>query len=148
MQGSPYIWGGKGRLQFWDGALLRHLFVDMNNAPINVYDCSGVVTCALYNVTAGKIDLRGSHSAAEILRTFPEVDESFGDGTLILYPGHVAVDLGRERVIDANRGDHTSISLQHAAEQKARVEVHRTIRPKSAILGYRRIPLDKSELKK
>lgn len=147
MQGAPYIWGGKGRLQFKDGALLKHLFVDQDNNPINVYDCSGVVTCALYNLTSGRIDLRGTHSAEKILETFPECAADFGDGTLILYPGHVAIDLGRNRVIDANRGDHSCISLQHAAERKARVEIHRSGRPGSAILGYRRIPLDKSELK-
>lgn len=146
-QGAPYIWGGKGLFVF-DPIKLKlqmHKFVTDQNVPISVFDCSGLVTLPLYNLFG--IDLRATHSAAEILRTFPECNKDFGDGCLILYHGHVAVDLGRDLVVDANRGDHTCLSVLDAKQRGAQVEVHRTIRPANAILGYRRIPLDKSELR-
>ncbi len=146
-QGRPYIWGGKGQYAFKDGKLQKHPFMELDDGaqPISVFDCSGLVTHALWQM--GIADLRATHSAAEILRTFPETTEAHGDGTLILYPGHVAVDLGRGRVVDAHRGDHTTTSILEANQRRARVEIHRDIRPHSSILGYRRVPLDKSELK-
>lgn len=148
MQGAPYIWGGKGLLQFKDGKLLKHLFVDTDNKSINVFDCSGLVTHAIYVATLGQLDLRGSHSAETMLNTFPECPEDFGDGCLILYPSHVAIDLGRGRVVDANRGGQSTLSLLAAQEHGAKVEIHRTVRPSKSILGYRKIPLTRSELLK
>lgn len=149
--GAPYIWGGKGRLQFRNGQLLKHLFVDKDNNPINVFDCCGLVTHCIYNITTGVLDFRGSHSVKTILDTFPICNEDFGDGCLIIYgsshPSHVAIDLGRGRVVDAAGGDETTNSLQAALEANARVYVHRQNRPGSTVLGYRRIPLDKSELR-
>lgn len=150
-QGKPYIWGGKASLIFQNGKLVKHKFVDENNDPLLVFDCSGLVTVALHMATIGKIDLRGTHSAKTILDTFPQCadskDGSFPEGTIICYPQHVAIDLGRGIVVDANRGDSKTVSILDAQRQGARVEVHRSIRPVSSIIGYRRIPLDKSELK-
>jgi cell wall-associated NlpC family hydrolase len=148
-QGAPYIWGGKGVRVFKDGKLEEHKFTEMDNMHklINVYDCSGLITSALYFASHGEIDLRGTHSAKTILDTFPECAPDFGDGCLLLYNGHVAADVGRGRVVDANRGDSTCTTPLHAQERNARVEVHRTIRLQSSLLGYRRIPVDKSELK-
>lgn len=147
-QGCHYIWGGKGKYIF-NSKLEMHKFTDPDDQQmlLNVFDCSGLVTVALHMATVGKLDLRGSHSAQTILDTFPECDRDFGDGCLILYPGHVAVDLGRGRVVDAHRGNASTTSVLAAIQANARVEVHRDIRPARTILGYRKVPLDKSELK-
>ena len=147
--GAPYIWGGKGIFIFTLKGLVAHKFMhgDDLDVPIPVYDCSGLVTHALYMASNGKMDFRGTHSAATIWNSFPELDSDNGPGSLLLYPGHVAVGLGRDIVVDANRGDQTTVSLLHAREQGASVQVHRTIRGAHTLKGYRRIPLDKSELR-
>lgn len=147
-QGCPYIWGGKSSMVFTPQGLKPHKFRDNDNQPILVFDCSGLITVALQMATLNKLDLRGSHSAKTIWETFPiEHDLNFGDGLILCYKEHVAIDLGRNRVIDANRGTSKTVSLLDAQQSDARVEVHRSIRPVSSIIGYRRIPLDKSELR-
>lgn len=148
-QGAPYIWGGKGNLLFKDGKLVKHKFVKPKDPQsiIDVFDCSGLVTWALNLITMGKVDLRGTHSAKTILDTFPLVEHSSEDGNLILYPSHVSIDLGRGRVVDAHRGDSSTLSLLDALNANAKVEAHRIVRPAHTVLGYRRIPLDKSELR-
>lgn len=149
-QGCPYIWGGKDKLVFVNGQLKPHAFTDLNDMtkPISVFDCSGLVTCALYVASLMRIDLRGSHSAKTILETFPECSADFGDGCLLLYDGHVDVCLGRGRVLGAHRGDSSCTNLQRATERNARVEAHPITRRSNTLLGYRRIPVDKAELKK
>ena len=148
-QGCHYIWQGKGKYIWTPSKLMLHGFSDLNDPQLllNVFDCSGLVTVALHMATVGKLDLRGSHSAQTILDTFPECDKDFGDGCLILYQGHVAIDLGRGRVVDAHRGNSHTTSVLAAIQANARVEVHRDVRPARTILGYRKVPLDKSELK-
>lgn len=148
-QGCHYIWGGKGKYVFKGGVLLPHRFSEIDNItnPLYVFDCSGLVTHALWVVTKGKVDLRVTHSAKTILDTFPKT-EAREDGVLLLYPQHVAIDLGRNRVVDANRGTSGTTSIQNALELNARVEVHPTTRPANTLLGVRRIPLDMSELLK
>lgn len=148
-QGCHYIWGGKGYLQFKDGGLKRHNFVDDKNVQLPVFDCSGLVTDALFKTTG--MDLRGTHSSRVMLETFPIVEpddrDELPEGSLILYPVHVAIDLGRGLVLDANGGDKTTVTILDAIQRGARVEVHRTNRPRATILGYRRIPLDTKELR-
>lgn len=146
-QGAPYIWGGKGSFVFDEGKLKQHKIKNLDNEPLMVFDCSGLVTVALQMATLNKLDLRASHSAKTMLDTFPICDENFGDGCLLLYPQHVAIDLGRGRVVDANRGTSKIVTVLDAMQNRAKVEVHRTIRAPSTLLGYRRIPLDKSELR-
>lgn len=147
-QGAPYIWGGKGLWQWKDGKFARHKFVDDKNISLMVFDCSGLVTQSLFLQSNGFIDLRATHSAKTILDTFPECKADYGDGCLILYKSHVAIDIGRGRVVEANRGDQSTLSLLDAQNQGAKVEVHRSVRPTSSILGYRRIPKDLTELTK
>lgn len=142
-----YIWQGKGLSRWTPQGLVKHKFTDLNNVPLFVFDCSGLVTHCLWEMSGGKVDLRASHSAQTILETFPLADANSGDGTLILYPGHVSVDLGRERVVDAQGGDQATLSILDAEQRNAKVAVHRRNRLDSSILGYRRIPLDKSELR-
>ena len=145
--GAPYIWQGKGQHVWTPKGLKVHGFTTIEDSTklINVFDCSGLVTCCLNEEL--RIDLRGTHSAKTILDTFPECDKDFGDGCLILYPGHVAIDLGRNRVVDAHAGDSSTTSLLAAQSRGAKVEAHRSLRSASSVLGYRKIPLDKSELK-
>lgn len=158
-QGAPYIWQGKDRKIWTPAGLVPHKFVDADNAPISVFDCSGLVTCAIFYATGGKVDLRGSHSAKTIWDTFPEAyeqdhDDTYNEvsnaeeGRLLLYPGHVAIDLGRGIVLDANRGNEHCNTILQAHQQGAKVEVHRNRRPVSSLLGYRRIPVDINELRK
>ncbi len=148
-QGCHYIWGGKGDKIFKDGKLGPHQFTEVNDVtkPLRIFDCSGLVTACLCIATDGALDLRGSHGAIDILAHFP-ITEAREDGCLFLYPGHVSIDLGRGLVIEASRGDHTTISIVAAMQRRARVEVHRNPRPTSSLLGVRRIPVDRSELRK
>jgi cell wall-associated NlpC family hydrolase len=137
--GAPYIWGGKGNLLFRDGKLLK------SPLAMPVFDCSGLVTACLFQATQGKIDLIGTHSAQTIWDTFPESQGEASDGTLRLYEGHVAISLGRSRVVEAAGGDHTTLTVEDAADRNARVMAH--VSNRSGLLGYRRIPLDLSELR-
>lgn len=148
-QGCHYIWGGKGHLVFRDGKLTKHQFTDIvdQSQKLLVFDCSGLVTVALWMASGGKIDLRGSHSASTIWHTFPETKE-LGEGTLLLYPNHVSIDLGRGLVLDAHGGNQKTLTPLDAQLVGAKVEVHRINRPDSSLLGLRKLPLDMSELEK
>lgn len=143
--GSHYIWGGKGLLQFdLKKGLTPHKFVNEQNKALYVFDCSGLVTHSLFIATGGKLDLRATHSAKMMLDTFP-ITEADEDGTLFIYPGHVAISMGRRRILDASGGDETTTSIGAAVERNAKVSVHPVNR--SGLLGKRRIPVDKKELR-
>lgn len=148
-QGSHYIWGGHGHLITKGGRLTPHPFTDPNDATkrLMVFDCSGLITTSLWMASGGKIDLRTSHGSLAIWETFPEAKAAL-DGVILCYPGHVSIDLGRDRVVDAHGGDSTTLTVLDAMQRRARVEVHRINRNPKTLLGMRRIPLDISELKK
>ena len=146
---SPYIWGGKGSHIFKADELkmMPNLF-----APSwpTVFDCSGLVTFCLKLIQASKTldlpDMRGTHSAKTILDTFPLVTAP-QTGNLLLYPQHVAIYVGPEWVLDANRGTSSIHTPQEARAKDASVQLHFNRRPDSTLLGCRRIPLDKTELR-
>lgn len=145
--GCPYVWGGKGYLIHNGYTLKPHKFTtnDEIAKPLRVYDCSGLVTHSLWVASNHKIDLRATHSAKAIFDTFPvtSIDE---DGCLLLYPGHVAICLGRGRVVDAQGGDETTKTPLDALMRNASVQAHRINR--TNCIGVRRIPVDISELRK
>jgi hypothetical protein len=146
--GCHYIWQGKCRYIWTPSGLVKHGFINLANPPLplDVFDCSGLVTHSLWLATSGNVDLRETHSAQTMLDTFP-LANSEEDGVIKLYPGHVSISLGRGRVLEAAGGDHTTTSIQAAIDHDARVRVGRDLRTPSALLGLRRIPLDKSELR-
>lgn len=144
-----YIWGGKGNKLFTVNGLVDHAFTDMANPPnpLNIFDCSGLVTTCLWLVTQGRIDLRGTHGAKTMWDSFPIYNNVENDGMLRLYPGHVAISLGNGRVVEAAGGDESTTNLQASIDRNAKVRVGLDLRNPSTLLGLRRIPLDKSELR-
>lgn len=146
--GCHYIWGGKGQLIVTAQGLKKHGFTDLSelHLPLDVFDCSGLVTVSLFQATQGKMNGMATASAQVIFDTWP-IAKSEEDGVLRLYPGHVAISLGRGRVVEAAGGDHTTTSVLAAVERGAKVRVGSDLRLESTLLGLRRIPLDKSELR-
>lgn len=67
---APYIWGGKGDM-LWTPQGLKKRDVLKDRVPF-VYDCSGLLTCAMRFSTGNQIDLRASHSATAMWRDWPE----------------------------------------------------------------------------
>lgn len=95
---SPYIWGGKGD-QLWTPS-----GVISNPFAVEVFDCSGLVTTCLKR--AGGPDLRWSHGAKQLREQCPADGEGI---RLRFYPGHVAILVGPNEVIEAAGGDQTTI---------------------------------------
>lgn len=147
--GSHYIWGGKDKLIFTPAGLVPHKFTELNDVTqaLSIFDCSGLVTSCLFEASKGKLDFRGSHGARQILDSFPVAGAGEEDGTLRLYPGHVAISIGRGRIVEAAGGDESTTSIQAAINRDAKVRVGRDLRAPGTLLGLRRIPLDKSELR-
>lgn len=148
--GCHYIWEGKGQ-KIWTmkQGLITHKFTELNDNTqlLNVFDCSGLVTHCLWMVTHGLLDLRGTHSAHTIFMTFPLAGDGEEDGTVRCYSGHVAISLGRNRVVEAAGGDEMTTSVQAAMSRNAQVRAGVDLRQPYQILGLRRIPLDKSQLR-
>lgn len=97
--GKPYVWGGKG-LKLYD----KMKGLVSNPWSEEVYDCSGLVTCAMQ--AAGGPDWRPSHSAQTLFNELPPADDS-GFGRALFYGAaddkvtHVALSLGSGLVIEA-----------------------------------------------
>lgn len=109
--GSPYRWDGKGET-LPDGQ--------------RVFDCSGLVTCALHAV--GGPDWRADYNTSHLLAECRRVDEA-RPGTLVLYgdphtAGHVMVHVGAGVLVGASGGGHTTLTLEDAHRQGARVRTH------------------------
>lgn len=117
--GAPYIWGGKGGKQFR---------VDPSRGPglyahsfgRNVFDCSGLVTWAA--LEAGGLDQRGELSAKIILERFQPAPNEWESGVLRLYPGHVAIVLCEEIVLEAAGGDSSTLVITPNARVRAGFE--------------------------
>lgn len=146
----PYIWGGKGDLIFDTQKLVLNKNPFGPTHPL-VFDCSGLITYSLREL-ANELDLdlppmTGSHSAKTILDTFPKAKSTNQFGQLLLYPQHVAIDVGNGFCLDAHRGTADVLTPQQAKAKKAAVLMHRNTRNPKGILGVVRIPLDRRELR-
>lgn len=119
--GAPYLWAGKGRLKWTVNGMVQH------GLGVDVYDCSGLVTCGLDAI--GGPDWRATHSAGALWRALEPCPRAEEFGSLKFYgpaPGavsHVAICLGNSLVLEAGGGDRSTTSLTIAARQGARVRV-------------------------
>jgi murein DD-endopeptidase len=128
--GCPYVWQGKGKSLWTPRGLELHPWVGQ------VFDCSGLVTCALK--LAGGPDLRATHNAQTMFDTFAAAADESVPGTLRFYGtsrrtiSHVAILTemreGFAWVIEAAGGDHTTTSPLIAANRKACVREGRQLR--------------------
>lgn len=143
--GCPYIWQGKGDQIWTPQGLVKNTFPNKL-----VFDCSGLITFALDKLNRisnlGLPNMIGTHSSRTIFDTFP-ITKTYECGTLLLYPKHVAIDLGRGFVLDASGGDETTTSPIEALRRGASVKIHFNRRKPETLLGIRTIPLDKSALR-
>ena len=138
--GCPYVWQGKGKSLWTPRGLVLHAWVGQ------VFDCSGLVACALK--LAGGPDVRATHSAQTMFDAFPTAVEGELPGTLRFYGKdrqhvtHVAIGTGTRDgyawVIEAAGGDHTTTSPVIAANRRACVREGRELR--SDYLGSRVAP--------
>lgn len=145
--GAPYIWRGKGDYIWSPQGLIKNTF---GSHPY-VFDCSGLVTFILNKmrtIPSLKLnipDMRGTHSAKTIEDTFP-IAKTNEAGTLLLWPSHVAIDCGRGFVLEAAGGDETTLTPSDAA-RRPNAKVRFGFNKRGAPTSFRRIPLDKSELR-
>lgn len=129
---APYIWQGKADKLWTPEGLKRHAF------GCHVFDCSGLIACAL--LAAGGRDIRATHNADAMWREF-EPTEKPQPGDLVFYGSfgkatHVEAVLKSGEYAGAlNGGPHTVVANPEAARVRIRV------RDRQDRLGFRRNPL-------
>jgi cell wall-associated NlpC family hydrolase len=144
--GASYVWGGKGDMQFDP---VRGL---VPNAYPGTFDCSGLVTSALFAVLG--MDQRGSWSAGVMLAKLQEAiqpSDTIYDGAtvhpelvgaLVIYRAHVAIMTGvvyrsgLYEVIEAAGGDETTLAPKPGGVVRLGAESHSP----RARLGLRYLP--------
>lgn len=116
----PVLWGAKGT------AKLDNVVVE------GVFDCSGLVTCGLYNAGAG-VDLRATHRSQHLYDATKPTDNPV-EGDLVFYGKgkveHVGVWLPGGKVLTASGATPSVPDILAALKARAHVE----IRP---VLKYR-----------
>lgn len=130
--GSPYGWGRKGeKIDSQQGLQLRR------------FDCSGLVTWAFREV--GGPDWRAMFNTDRLLRECRAVLEP-RPGTLALYgpraddASHVMVYVGAGVVVGASGGDSSTVTLEDAVRQGARVKPFPVVEYRRDFIGYRELP--------
>lgn len=136
--GKPYIWGGKGEFIWGPLGLERHQWYT------RVYDCSGLVTCALRYATG--IDNRASWAANDIYllcarEEFPRLSSVACYGRSG-HCTHVMLHLAEGLVIGANGGDAMVRTIDVAARRSASVDVV-MYDERRDFLGWRMLPTKK-----
>lgn len=136
--GTPYCWPHES-----NGYLGKGL--KSPEAP-EALDCSGTVTCGLYNSTGGRVDWRANYNANRLWRELPPTD-SPKPGDLAFYgtPGratHVMTVVGDGRVVGACGGNSDTLSVDIAAKHGARVKYRDSANYRRDFLGYRALPVD------
>lgn len=137
-RGTPYCWPHESNGYLGKG-LQRP---DMPEA----LDCSGTVTCGLYNATHGRIDWRADYNAARLwLELRPTQTPKAGDLAFYGSPGrvtHVMTCVGDGRVVGACGGNRDTLSLEIAAKHGARVKYKDDVRYRVDLVGFRSLPVD------
>jgi cell wall-associated NlpC family hydrolase len=129
--GVPYIWAGRGDYavrDLNDGKGLRNVPMGAAAGCDRGLDCSGLVTWAIWKAGGG--DLRGWWGADALWRHLPDLDEDEEDDWFALdFYGtnkkatHVAIELGRNLVVEAAGGDSTTLTLTDAMKRGAFVRM-------------------------
>lgn len=141
---TPYCWPHENNGYLGKG--LQH-----PEAP-EALDCSGTVTCGLFNATHGRLDWRADYNTTRLWKTLqPAQAPRPGDlafygslttaGTLV--HGHVMV-LAADgvRVVGASGGGPWTLSVERARLNNAHVRFHSSHLYRKDFLGWRALPLD------
>lgn len=128
--GKPVLWGSKGP---------------------DLFDCSGLVTRGLYEMTDGAVDWRATHNTDKL---WQELDPAHGEPlpgdfvfyhpALPLFDGdmeHVAVVLEGGLVLTADGASSRIHTLEAAKEAHAIVRVRGDVNYRKGLAGFRRFPL-------
>lgn len=145
--GSPYRYGGKGTS--CPEVELRGLKWPWPVATPRFFDCSGLVTWAFQKATG--YEWRADHECDRLLSKCRRVEKPV-NGTLVFYgvkadpargmkqdAQHVVVYVDGG-IIGANGGDRTTVTLEKALEQKARVCFRASASYRDDFLGYYELP--------
>lgn len=135
--GTPYCWPHASN--GFTGKGLR------NPANPDALDCSGTVTCGLYNATSKRIDWRATHNAHRLF-TLLEATTDPKPGDLVFYgrrgySSHVMVWVGDGRVIGASGGNSDTLTREVAQRQGACVKYRKSVDYRPDRLAYRALPL-------
>lgn len=108
-------------------------------------DCSGTVTCGLFNATKGALDWRSDHNAARLfLELKPTGTPKPGDLCFYGPPGritHVMTWVGDGRVVGACGGNRDTLSVEIARKVGARVKYRASHLYRPDFAGYRELPV-------
>ena len=129
--GKPYIWGGHGITAWTPNGLVS--MAKFAGCP-EAYDCAGLVTCSLFEATAGRTDWRNSHNAQTLYDALPtntpgEAPDSFRlrfYGADDKHVVHVSLQLGaadRMLVLQAGGGGSSTTSYAEAIRRGACVSL-------------------------
>lgn len=136
-RGVPYCWPDERN--GYAGKGLRH-----PEEP-EALDCSGTVTCGLYNATGGRIDWRANYNAARLfLELAPTEKPEPGDLCFYGPPGrinHVMTWVGDGTVVGACGGNRDTLSIEIAQKNGARVKYRPTHEYRVDFRGFRRLPV-------
>lgn len=123
-----YIWGAKGQERVYSGQKLQ------------VFDCSGLVTWALWKLSQEKWDQRQRMNTDRLWDYFPETS-SPEPGDLVLYgpkgdPNHVMIWLGFADMVYGACGGGSATTLPSAS---AKVQLRSSHLYRPDLLGYRKL---------
>lgn len=127
--GRPVLWGAKGEAAF-DNVVIE-----------SVFDCSGLVTCALFHAGCG--DMRTTHNAQK-LSDITETTLRPQEADLVFYgPNwkdvkHVAVWLSGAQCLTASGATPQISSILDAIKGRHVVEVRPVVRYRSDYLGVKK----------
>lgn len=127
----PYVYDAKGECH-----------ADPAGKQVACYDCSGLVTCALFH--AGGPDWRKTHGAAGLFDALEHVEEPLPmDIAAYGAPGHVdhvMVVWGDGRVYGASGGNSYTTSVELALARKACVHFKDSVAYRPDFRAYLRLP--------
>lgn len=108
-------------------------------------DCSGTVTCGLFNATAGTLDWRADHNAARLFLELKPT-ETPRPGDLCFYGAlgritHVMTWVGDGTVVGACGGNKDTLSVEIARQIGARVKYRKTHTYRADFVAHRQLPV-------
>lgn len=137
-KGTPYCWPDDS-----NGYLGKGL--QRPESP-EALDCSGTVTCGLFNATKGRLDWRATHNAARLYDSLEPTQTPkpgdlafYGRGTHVT---HVMTVVGDGRVVGACGGNSHTLSVELARKAGARVKYRVSVAYRPDLVGFRSLPVD------
>ena len=137
-EGLPYTWPTKENN--YSGKDLKFALYK------NVYDCSGLITSAIYHVTQGRIDWRANGNCNFLFKQFKDTDDPrFGD--LVFYGvgknclTHVMMYCSDGKVFGACGGNSDVTNPEIAKKRGARVRFRDRVDYRPDFVAYKRLEL-------